>query len=416
MSVEFDVCGCKLDADGWDEVLAAWEATQEGELFREPVFQEGTAFLLGKGGIRGAALSLDGDVVHLRLNALSSRADWRRAFQVVRRALEKGGGNLVREDGQSFAAAQLTDAQADEQATTDFCATLGMMRASFQQGSAALPLDAFSLVLQPGELPGSCTPAEMPAIEARLAAQVARYAEAFPAATFVLKGGLKLTTWARIATLVGPADLVSIEGLEEPVPLEELKKVLGPRAEDAGEGVTFLPELTDSAEDQALLGTLRGVSTSLEAYARARGIELPSDAGELDDEDGLDEEDLGGDMPAIYAELAQAIGRVVQAAMTGQDPRAVRRALIKDGASEQSADLALHVVARILGELMGDGSGQPAQRTPEELVQALVADGLPPGVAAVAVGAMADALGGEGGDEPPPPPPKKSGLILPPGY
>lgn len=418
MSVEFDVCGCKLDADGWDEVLSAWEGEQEGELYREPVFQEGTAFLLGSGSIRGATLSLEDDGVHLRLNALSSRADWRRAFQVVRRALEKGGGSLVREDGQSFAPGQLTDAMADEQATTDFCATLGMMRDSLKDGPAALPLDAFSLVVQPGELPASCTAAEMPAIEARLAARVARFAEAYPSATFVLKGGLRLTTWARIATLVGQADLVSIEGLERPVPLEAVKRVLGERAEDGGEGVTYLPELTDDPRDAELVRRLGEAAVDLEAYARERGIELPSDEGELDDDgEGPLEPADEADLQALYGAVAAAVARVVAGAAQGQDPRAVRRALLKEGADEQTADLALHVVARILGELMGP-DGQPHERSPEELIEALIGDGLPPGIAAVAVGTVARLLGGGMGEDepPPPPPPRKSGLILPPGY
>lgn len=417
MSVEFDVCKCSLDEDGWEEVLGEWAGEQpDEELFREPVFQEGTAFLLGRGSVRGAVLTLapEDQVVHLRLNALASRADWRRAFQVVRRALERAGGEVVREDGVTFGAAQLTDAEAEAQGTRDFCASLEVVQGGLKEGEVTLPLDNFGLVVRPGELPGACTPAEVPGLEDRLAARVERLALAFPSATFVLQGGLRLATWALIPTLVGEADLVSIEGLQNPVPLDALKQALGPRAEAAGEGVVLLPELDDQA-DAALLERLRAAGVDLTAFARARGIEVPEggfeapggEAPELDD----------GELPSLYAPLAVAIARVVAAASQGQDPRLVRRALLREGLDEQVADLALHVVGRVLGELF-DARGEPTERTPEDLIQALVADGLPPMVAEVSVATIAQLLGGgDEAEEPDEPeePRTPGGLILPPG-
>ena len=107
---------------------------------------------------------------------------------------------------------------------------------------------------------------------------------------------------------------------------------------------------------------------------------------------------------------------MVAAASQGQDPRLVRRALLREGLDEQVADLALHVVGRVLGELF-DARGEPTERTPEDLIQALVADGLPPMVAEVSVATIAQLLGGDEAEEPDEPeePRTPGGLILPPG-
>ena len=393
MSVEFDVCNSSLDHDAWEELLADWaDELAEDELFREPVFQQGVAFLLGTGSIRGASLELDpeSDVLHVRLNALASRADWRRAFQVLRRALEQGGGELVREDGTAFSAAQLTDELADELAVADFAATVAMIHPNLQQGPATLPLDAFGLVLAPGDLPPSCAPQEVPALMARLATRVERLADAFPAQTFLLRGGLRLTTWAKIPTLVGKADLVSIEGLPKPVPLDRLAQLLGARAEPAGEDVLLLPEL-DPTRDQELLRALEAAGVDMDAWARDQGYEVPEGGYTGAGAAGGEEQ---GEVPALYAPLAGAIARVVMAASQGEDPRVVRRNLVRDGVDEQTADLSLHVVGRILGELF-DEEGQPATRTSDELVALLVEDGLPETLAQLGVTAVSRLLGSD---------------------
>lgn len=393
MSVEFDVTNCSLDEEGWEDVLAGWADEQgEDDLFREPVFQQGAAFLLGTGSVRGATLIQDpeSEVVHLRLPALASQADWRRGLQVARRALEQGGGELLHEDGTAYTAEQLTDALADELALRDFTATLQAIHPQLQQSEASLPLDAFELLLERGSLPATCTPEEGRALMARLAARVEVLAAAFPATTFTLQGGPRLTTWALIPTLVSNADLVSIEGLERPVPLARLRELLGDRCQRAGEETWLLPEL-DAEADAALLGQLEAASVDLDAWSRQNGFQVP--------EGGFASAGAGAEgVPAVYAPLAGAIARVVMAASQGEDPRLVRRALLREGADEQTADLALHVVGRILGELF-DEQGEPTARSTGELEQLLIDDGLPATVAQLGVDAVSRLLGGPGDDD-----------------
>src|SRR5690606_15547507 len=109
---------CSLDEDAWNEVLEGWAADRE--LFEEPGFTNGEAFLLAEGSLRGVLLTRrDGDV-DVRLSALASRADWRNAYAVVREALTRGGGTFTREDGQTLTADELTPEAAEEAAVKDF--------------------------------------------------------------------------------------------------------------------------------------------------------------------------------------------------------------------------------------------------------------------------------------------------------
>jgi hypothetical protein len=347
MSVEFTLTGCALDEAGWDALLEAWAADRA--LLTEPQLVRGHAHLLAPGSIRGVVLARrDDGAVDVRLSALASRTDWRLAYSLVRQALARGGGTFTHEEGHTLGPDALTDAAADAGAIRDFAFAAGAAASAGGGQEVLLPVGAFSLAVAPGELPAALTEAEVPAVEERLAARVARYAGAFHAATLVLgvEGKqVRLSTWARIPTLVAAkADLVAVQGIEDPIPREALLEVLGPRAERTGDHV-YLPGL-DDAEDGELLGKLRGASVSVEAFVEAHRDRLEADTPS----------DAPGGAAGFQADVRRAARAVAECLVGGGDPKDARRDLLRDGMNKDTVD-AVFAAAGVLLQIIQEAGG-----------------------------------------------------------
>lgn len=394
MSVEFALEGCSLDAAGWDALLDGWAAEQPpGELFREPVLVKGQGFLLGRGSVRGVWVDLVGTRLDLKLCSLASRADWRMAYEVVRRAVVQGGGVFVRENGDRLGAPELGPERADADCVAETVVIVRMVAAQLAKaGGITLPLDRFGVSVEPGDLPAACTPADVPALEERLAARVARYAVAFAADTMLMVNGVRLSTWARIPTLVGPkVDLVAIQGLDQPVPLARLRELLGARAEDAG-GSTYLPELREPA-DAELIAAFGREGVDIDAWGQAHG--KPSMASAAREAEAAPSGDA---VAAQQEQIGRAIIRAITEVARVGDPGQVRRALVREGIREAHADLALDVIGQVLrgllaspGDIVGAGVKVQAELSDRGLPRELA------GLAVMALTPLAQAMTRSGG-------------------
>lgn len=255
MSVEFTLHDNRLKLQPWNELLAAWEQKRPDELYEPAEFSDGkppVALVWGKGSTRGFLLAYDPKGTVARFNALASRTDWVRGFHIMRSAVRDGGGYWERETGEVYGLDQLVPEQARDEATKDF-----VFSAKALPEDASVPFRHFDLPLPRQQLRG-----KLDEVEAALAGRVEKYATAYASGTMLLKGGMRVTTWALIPTIVGAADFVAIDwkyGLH--VPLPKLKAVLGARAEPLGEEALYLPAL-DPRRDAALLSALEKASVS----------------------------------------------------------------------------------------------------------------------------------------------------------
>lgn len=391
MSVEFTLTGCELDADGWDALLQEWSAGEE--LYGEACFVDGGAHLLGAGSIRGVQLLEGADgAIDVRLAALSSRADWRRAYAVIRRALERGGGTFTREDGEVLAAEALTPEAAEEAAVRDFCFAVQSVTHALSEGhEPMLPVGAFMLELQASDVPSPCRPEDVPAVEARLAERVARYAVAFAASTLVLGVAgkrVRLATWARIPTLVA-ADVhcVAVQGIEEPIPTERLLELVGARAERLGGaaegGRIYLPELDEEA-DRELLASLQEASRPLETLVAELGSALP------DDDPAEAGRARGGDAAALLADARRAARVLAEVLLEqGGEVEDAKRRLLREGVPEDTIGAVFGAAGVCLTVLKEEGGATP--RAAARLAEA----GLPPALVEVILAELGQAVGAQ---------------------
>lgn len=390
MSVEFTFEASSLTIDACDDLLQSWSEARGEALLTEPCFVRGQAQLLAPGSVRGVLLAHEDDQLQVRLSALASRADWRMAYEVMGRLLAAGEGVLKREDGQALTASDLTPERADADAVRDFCFSAQALQPSLgEDGSAELPIGAFSLVLQRDDVPPCADASQVEAVERKLSARVARYAEAYPASVMVLTNDVRLTTWARIPTLVGKAHLIAVEGFDHPVPAERVRELLGARAEEAGRDLWYLPGLDDAA-DADLLAALRASSIELEAFA-ARNVErIAADALEAstarDAEEAAGETDLVDPLTAMRG-LAD---RLIQGMAARRSPDDVRRELIREGVPAETIDVVLMVLARALQAFAGDAPPEPPA-----VFEELVAEGIPAPLAEAVLLSLLEGAGAE---------------------
>lgn len=390
MSVEFTFAGSSLTVDDCDDVLQAWSEERDGALFADPCFVRGQAQLLGPGSIRGVLLAHEDDQLQVRLSALASRADWRMAYEVMGRFLAQGKGVLKREDGVVLAASDLTPERADQDAVRDFCVSTAALQTSLgEDGSAELPIAAFSLVVQPGDVPACADAAQVDALEATLSTRVARYAEAYPASVMVLTNDVRLTTWARIPTLVGKAHLIAVEGLEQPIPAERVHELLGARVEEAGRDLWYLPGL-DEAADAAVLASLRASGVDLEAFAEANRARIAADA--LEASDAAEAREAAGetDLADPFSAMRTLASRLIAGMAARRSPEDVRRELIREGVPAETVDVVLMVLGRALQAFSAESPPEPTQ-----VFEALVADGVPAPLAEAVLLSLLEGASGE---------------------
>jgi hypothetical protein len=391
MSVEFTFAGSSLTVDDCDDVLQAWSEEREDALFGEPCFVRGQAQLLAPGSIRGVLLAHEDDQLQVRLSALASRADWRMAYEVMARFLAEGEGVLKREDGQVLAASDLTPERADQDAVRDFCASARALQDHLgEDGSAELPIAAFSLVVQPGDVPICADAAQVEAVEAALSTRVARYAEAYPASVMVLTNDVRLTTWAKIPTLVGKAHLIAVEGLERPIPAERVRELLGPRVEEAGRDLWYLPGLDETA-DADLLAALRASSVDVDAFAAQNVERIAQDA--LEANDAKDAREAAGerDLADPFTVMRALASRLIEGMAARRSPEDVRRELVREGVPAETVDVVLMVLGRALQAFSVEAPPEPTQ-----VFEALVADGVPAPLAEAVLLSLLEGASGEG--------------------
>lgn len=394
MSVEFTFAGSSLTVDDCDEVLQAWSDERDEALFAEPCFVRGQAQLIGPGSIRGVLLAHEDGQLQVRLSALASRADWRMAYEVMGRLLAQGKGVLKREDGLALGKDDLTPERADQDAVRDFCTSTTALQASLgEDGSAELPIAAFSLILQKDEVPACADAAQVGALEATLSPRVARYAEAYPASTMVLMNDVRLTTWARIPTLVGKAHLIAVEGLDLPIPAERVRELLGARVEEVGRDLWYLPGL-DEAADADLVASLRASGVDLETFAAENRERIAADALEANDAQEAREAAGDTDLADPLSAMRQLASRLIEGMAARRSPEDVRRELIRDGVPAETVDVVLMVLGRALQAFSAESPPEPTQ-----VFEALVADGVPgPLAEAVLLSLLEGASGEDDGD------------------
>ncbi len=403
MSVEFTLSGSTLTVPDWNDVFDEWSAAQEEELFTEPSFHaenDHATLILGVGSVRGVSLRLEDEEVAVRLSALASRVDWRNAYAILRIALERGGGQLEREDGTVLRIDDLTADAARAHAVRDFVFSVGAVKNALEQPETTehggddaagetddaenrvqLPIGLFNVSLGSSDLPDvPCTEDDVPALESLLAERVERYASAFHGSTMILAGRARLSTWALIPTLVGAPDLIAVQGLDEPIPLVPLLRELGEQVELVGDDVHFLPEVAE-ADQPALLERLRPHAVSLEAWIEEHGGPEPDGAdGEVD--------------PSVEAweKAAPIIQLVVAQLLAGEPPPDVIDRLTGEiGMPEEVAEMLVGAVVAGMAELQGP---QGEMRSLPDVIGRLAEKGMPRPLALLVIQAVAEVLRG----------------------
>ncbi len=177
MSVEFTLRHNGLDQAAWSELYTTWAQDCAEALYEQSGFDDEDSdycYVAGEGSTRGFRIQLADGEVQFRLDALASTSDWHRCFSFCRRAIEQGGGELEREDGEVYPLEDLSDGRAAEEARADFVATLeACTRMMEQQQQMQLPTGLFMIPVGKPDLAGR--PEE---VMARIAARFEAYAYA----------------------------------------------------------------------------------------------------------------------------------------------------------------------------------------------------------------------------------------------
>tara|TARA_R110002072_G_scaffold38964_4_gene112447 strand:+ start:646 stop:1878 length:1233 start_codon:yes stop_codon:yes gene_type:complete len=408
MSIEFSLTGSSLTLEDWDTFLDEandWELNEHSD----PAFSEsGGAHFMVEGSVRGVVLYHEGgpEAITLRLGALSSRADWRAAYELAAKALGKGGGSLEREDGTKLTLADLTPEKANECGEIDLVASVqmvGNMMADHAAKAAAgdddaiaemaLPLGRFSLPVRASDLAPDFGPGDVESLENVLAGRVARYSTSYHSMTMNLEGGVKVSTWAQIDTVIGNgAHLIACSAFDTEaeglIPAERLLALLPGRAELLGGGGLFLPEIDLEAEAE-LRAALEQELVSVEAWAEANkevlakeseAAEAASEASEWESYRGL---------------LMFVMGGVSE----GNEPQAVAAKLEERGVPQDVARNMVSLIGVSLEHLFDD----EGPRDPNLALGELVEKGIPEGLAMVAIDVIVSGMippegAGEGGE------------------
>jgi len=411
MSVEFSLTGSSLTLEDWDALLEEandWELNEHND----PAFSEsGGAHFLVEGSIRGVVLYHEGgaEAITLRLGALSSRADWRAAYALAAKAMGKGGGSLEREDGMKLTLEELTPEKANEQGQTDLVASVGMVTNMLAQhaeqaaeaaegavAEMALPLGRFSLPVRASDLAPDFGPDDVESLENVLAGRVARYSTSYHAMTMNLEGGVKVSTWAQIDTVIGNgAHLVACSAFDTEaeglIPAERLLELLPGRAELLGGGGLFLPEI-DLDQDTEMRATLQKELVSVEAWAEANKERL---AKENEVEEAASE---ASEWESYRGLLMFVMGGVSE----GNEPQAVAAKLEERGVPQ---DVARNMVS-LVGVSLEHLFDETGPRDPNLALGELVEKGIPEGLAMIAIDVIVQGMippegAGEGGEAPP---------------
>lgn len=409
MSVEFSLTGSSLTLEDWDTFLDEandWELNEHSD----PAFSEsGGAHFLVEGSVRGVVLYHEGgpEEITIRLGALSSRADWRAAYALAAKALAKGGGKLEREDGTQLTAEDLTDDKANEHGQTDLVASVNMVNhrmlefaaeaaAAGQEAQAemALPLGRFSLPIRSSDLAPDFGPDDVESLENVLAGRVARYSTSYHAMTMSLEGGVKVSTWAQINTVIANgAHLIACSAFDTDseglIPADRLMEILAGRAEALGGGGLFLPEI-DVDQDAELKATLQKELVTVEAWAEANKERLEQEsAAEEAAAEASEWESYRGLLMFVMGGVAE-----------GKEPQAVAAELEQRGVPQDVARNMVSLIGISLEHLF-DESGP---RDPNLALGELVEKGIPEGLAMVAIDVIVSGMvppegaGGEGAE------------------
>ena len=399
MSIEFSLTGSSLTLEDWDTFLDEandWELNEHSD----PAFSEsGGAHFMVEGSVRGVVLYHEGRrVLPLTplllclalLGALSSRADWRAAYALAAKALGKGGGSLEREDGTKLTLADLTPEKANECGEIDLVASVqmvGNMMADHAAKAAAGDDDAIAEMALPlGRF-------SLESLENVLAGRVARYSTSYHSMTMNLEGGVKVSTWAQINTVIGNgAHLIACSAFDTEaeglIPAERLLALLPGRAELLGGGGLFLPEIDLEAEAE-LRAALEQELVSVEVWAEANkevlakereAAEAASEASEWESYRGL---------------LMFVMGGVSE----GNEPQAVAAKLEERGVPQDVARNMVSLIGVSLEHLFDD----EGPRDPNLALGELVEKGIPEGLAMVAIDVIVSGMippegAGEGGE------------------
>lgn len=390
MSVEFSLTASSLSLEDWDGLIEEandWELNDHSD----PAFSEsGGAHFMVEGSIRGVVLYHEGqpEEITFRLGALSSRADWRAAYALLAKALGQGGGSLEREDGTKLSAEDLTPEKANEHGQTDLVASVQMVSNMLTEHAAkaieagqeaipemALPLGRFSLPVRGSDLAPDFGAEDVESLEEVLATRVARYSTSFHAMTMNLEGGVKVSTWAQIATVIGNgAHLIACSAFDTEgeglIPAERLVELLGGRAEILGGGGLFLPEL-DLEQDAELKAAIQKELVTVEAWAEANKERLEQEsAAEEAAADASQWESYRGLLMFVMGGVAE-----------GKEPPAVAAELEQRGVPQDVARNMVSLIGIALEHLF-DESGP---RDPNLALGELAEKGIPEGLAMVAI-------------------------------
>ncbi len=421
MSVVFTLRGNTLEIDQWNELLGAWAAKQGFDLYDEPEFVEEAdgefvAHVWGAGSTRGVVFFHRRGEVEMRLGALASRKDWVIGFNLLRVAMQWGGGTLESDNDVDYTTETLTAQNAQRDAVRDFVPSCTMFRQGLldtPHRRTLIPLGAFSMPVTLDDFP-ECGAEDVPRVERQLATRIRKYAEAFRSSGFQLRDGSTLSTWALIPTILGECDLLSIDvaragapaaGIH--VPFAAVREVLGDRAEDLGDGSWFLPEL-DHERDATLIRALQDAAVDLDSFSRDRdsggdvGDDVHDDLSEADLElereleeilrgDGTGDDDTSNDDTSNhdtidYERLKDDVVFLMGRLLQGDHPDSAKSGLIRRGAQPESAANLVTLVGLAANGILNE------HKDTTEVVQELVERGVPMSISVAVLSGMAKAL------------------------
>ena len=295
MSVEFEVKVNSKTIQEFEALLADWavsyEAQTGGKVRITALYQPDRFYLFGPGSIRGFTLTpsdsfFKGGRVEVRLNVLSSRADWRLCFFILEKLSREQRSTVQAENGQILHLSALSPASAERRGLEEVQAGLRFLRAFLIEQAEPilrLPNPRYDIAIHPEDFTAwTASPDPARAFETDLAARTAPLAACRHASLVLLKDGLTLNALGFEAAIYPASDYAALsKSGAQPLPGQppELRYVRFSDFLDIFEG--SLERVQSSPPGYYLPGIDLSQAQDLERYARLheRGQdELPKKA------------------------------------------------------------------------------------------------------------------------------------------
>jgi hypothetical protein len=286
MAVEFTLQNGRWSAGALKKLLESWAPTCPIPLrLRAP--WSATAgvlrtWIFGEGSTRGVHIVrrmsvVKGATLHVRLGAMSSRADWTIAFAFLRTLLNARGGRVLAPDGQVMRPEHLGEEDAANGAHARMYEDAQEILAALQRGEryALLPTPGFDLLVTEAMIPKESDPARLAlALDELLREMAGRYQQATVVPSATLPSGQSLSLWSSDGALLTWADFIGVRpgpDAEEGVVLSSAAalQLLGTRLEVVSESLDrfYLPALDPAnAADRVLEAEIQKAGTPIRTF------------------------------------------------------------------------------------------------------------------------------------------------------